>query len=58
MKRKNKIKSTVNDLDTQDYTIKITPGALLRDYKAYSLLVKKQQELNKFLEEQLKTERI
>jgi len=38
--------------------MEIIPGALLRDYKAYLLLVKEQQELNKFFKKHLKTERI
>jgi len=39
-------------------SITLTLWALNHNNKAYSLLVKKQQELNKLLEEQLKIERI
>ena len=54
-------KRTFNELPLQrtwNHTIKIISEALLRDCKAYLLSVKKQQELNNFLKEHLKTERI
>ena len=54
-------KRTFNELPPRrpcDHAIEIIPGALLRDCKAYPLSAKEQQELDKFLEEHLKTERI
>ena len=41
-----------------DHAIEIIPGASLKDCKAYPLTTKEQQELNKFLEEHLKSGRI
>jgi len=54
-------KKTFDKLSLQklwDHAIEIIPKASLKDYKVYSLMTKKQQELNKFLEEHLKSERI
>ena len=39
-----------------DYAIKLIPNTTLKDCKVYSLNVKEQEELNKFLEEHLKSE--
>jgi len=38
-----------------DHTIELTPGASLKDCKVYPLSIRKQEELNKFLDEHLKT---
>ena len=46
------------DQSKQDYTIKLISNVILKDYKIYLLNVKKQKELDKFLEEHLKSERI
>jgi len=42
----------------ENHTIEIIPGASLKDYKVYLLITKEQQELNKFFEEHLKSEKI
>jgi len=41
-----------------DHAIELIPGATLRDCKIYSLSTKEQEELNKFLDEHLKSEKI
>jgi len=41
-----------------DHTIELIPNATLKDCKVYSLNVKEQEELNKFLEEHLKSGQI
>ena len=46
------------DWSKWDHTIELTPNATLKDYKVYLLNVKEQKELNKFLEEHLKSEQI
>ena len=46
------------DQSKWDHTIELIPNVTLKDYKIYPLNVKKQEELNKFLEEHLKSERI
>jgi len=46
------------DQSKWDYAIKLIPNAMLKDYKVYPLNVKKQEELNKFLEEHLKSRQI
>jgi len=46
------------DWSKWDHTIKLIPNATLKDYKIYPLNVKEQEELNKFLEEYLKSRRI
>ena len=46
------------DWSKWDHTIKLIPNATLKDYKIYLLNVKEQEELDKFLEEHLKSERI
>ena len=41
-----------------DHAIELIPNAMLKDYKVYPLNVKEQEELNKFLEEHLKSGQI
>ena len=41
-----------------DHAIELIPGATLRDCKIYSLSAKEQEELDKFLDEHLKSGRI
>jgi len=41
-----------------DHTIELTLGALLKDCKVYPLSIREQEELDKFLDEHLKTEHI
>ena len=46
------------DRSKWDHTIELTPNAILKDCKVYPLNIKEQEELNKFLEEYLKSGRI
>ena len=46
------------DRSKWDYAIKLMPNATLKDYKVYPLNIKEQEELNKFLEEHLKSGQI
>jgi len=46
------------DQSRWDHTIELIPNATLKDYKIYLLNVKEQEELDKFLEEHLKSRRI
>ena len=46
------------DQSKWDYAIKLILNAMLKDYKVYPLNVKEQEELNKFLEEYLKSGQI
>jgi len=46
------------DRSKWDHAIKLIPNATLKDYKVYSLNVKEQEELDKFLKEHLKSEQI
>ena len=41
-----------------DHAIELVPGAILKDCKVYSLSIKEQEELDKFLDEYLKTGQI
>ena len=43
------------DWSKWDHAIKLIPNAMLKDYKVYLLNIKEQEELNKFLEEYLKS---
>jgi len=43
------------DQSKWDYAIELTPNATLKDCKVYPLNIKEQEELNKFLEEHLKS---
>jgi len=46
------------DWSKWDHAIELIPNAMLRDYKIYSLNIKEQEELNKFLDKHLKSGRI
>ena len=46
------------DQSKWDHAIELTPDATLKDCKVYLLNIKEQEELNKFLEEHLKSGRI
>ena len=46
------------DRSKWDYAIELMPNATLKDYKVYPLNIKEQEELNKFLEEHLKSGQI
>jgi len=46
------------DQSKWDHAIELTPNTMLKDCKVYSLNIKEQEELNKFLEEHLKSRRI
>jgi len=46
------------DQSKWDHAIKLIPNAMLKDCKVYPLNVKEQEELNKFLEEHLKSGQI
>ena len=46
------------DRSKWDHAIELTPNATLKDCKVYPLNIKEQEELNKFLEEHLKSGRI
>jgi len=46
------------DQSKWNHVIKLVPNATLKDYKIYLLNIKEQEELDKFLEEHLKSERI
>ena len=46
------------DRSKQDHAIELIPNMTLKDCKVYPLNIKEQEELNKFLEEHLKSEQI
>jgi len=46
------------DQSKWDHVIKLILNAMLKNYKVYPLNIKKQEELNKFLEEHLKSGQI
>ena len=46
------------DQSKWDYTIELIPNAILKDCKVHLLNIKKQEKLDKFLEEHLKLEQI
>jgi len=46
------------DWSKWDHAIKLIPNATLKDCKVYSLNIKEQEELNKFLKEHLKSGQI
>jgi len=46
------------DWSKWDHAIELIPNATLKDYKVYPLNVKEQEELDKFLEEYLKSGQI
>jgi len=46
------------DQSKWDHAIELIPNATLKDYKIYPLNIKEQEELDKFLEEHLKSGRI
>jgi len=46
------------DQSKWDHTIELIPNAILKDCKVYPLNIKKQEKLDKFLEEHLKLEQI
>ena len=46
------------DRSKWDHAIELTPNATLKDCKVYPLNIKEQEELDKFLEEHLKSGRI